>query len=78
MLSKIYCVHLKLPFSHKQKTDYYFCSLQDIYAHFAERELGIKIDSLYAHGKLKTGAYENDKCRIAMYMVERKARKRLR
>jgi hypothetical protein len=73
-MTRIYHLHLKLPFRHKQTTDYYFSSMAAIYQQFTPEQLGISYGWL-RHCKLKQGPYENEKIIVTLGNVSRKMKK---
>lgn len=73
-MTRIYHLHLKLPFKHRQVTDYYFSSMAAIYERFTPDQLGIKYTSL-RNCKLKSGPYENEKIIVSLGMVSSKPKK---
>lgn len=64
---RIYHVHLKRPFKHKQQTDYYFTSAKKLFDNLTHDQLGIGINSFYTH--FRGGPYENKKCVITRTTV---------
>lgn len=72
-LYKVIHVEFKKPF--KGRKHYYFGSQAAIYEHIPERNIGIKLESLY-NVDLKAGEYSNNLVTIRLGELDRKKTKR--
>lgn len=64
-------IHVELKRPYKGRKHYYFGSKAAIYDHIPEKNIGIKLESLW-NVDLTNGEYENSRVIIRMGLLERK------